>query len=55
MILCSCKALSDKAVKQLIEQGTCKNIRDLMRVCALGTECGCCIEQAREIIKETNK
>jgi bacterioferritin-associated ferredoxin len=55
MILCSCKALSDKVIRQLLEQGKCKNLRDLMNACSLGTECGCCIEQAKELIRETNK
>jgi bacterioferritin-associated ferredoxin len=46
MIICVCKAVSDRQIKSAVKEGaTC--MRDLTRELGVGTCCGKCIPEAR--------
>ena len=49
MIVCVCKAVSDRQIRAAVKQGaTC--MRDLTRELGLGTCCGKCVPEARATI-----
>ena len=52
MYVCVCHAVSDKQIKQAVENGCCsyREVRDCHNV---GTTCGRCVPEARELINET--
>jgi len=52
MYVCVCHAVSDKQIKQAVENGCCsyREIRDCHKV---GTTCGRCVPEARQLIDET--
>jgi len=49
MIVCICKAVSDKAIRRAANEGVV-TLRDLSRELGVGTCCGKCVPQAREIL-----
>lgn len=49
MIVCICKAVSDRHIRQLVGEGA-GSLRDLSRDLGLGTCCGKCVPQAREVL-----
>jgi bacterioferritin-associated ferredoxin len=52
MYVCLCNAVTDKAIRKAVRQHdphTMKQLRDLVPI---GTECGKCIRQARQIMLE---
>jgi bacterioferritin-associated ferredoxin len=51
MIVCVCKAVSDRHIKAAVEEGaTC--MRDLTRDLGVGTCCGKCIPEARTALSQ---
>ena len=52
MYICICHAVSDSAIRQAVEQGV-DNFRDLSFRTGCGTQCGSCVQQAREIMDQT--
>ncbi|EKO3933800.1 (2Fe-2S)-binding protein [Vibrio fluvialis] len=53
MYVCLCHGVSDKKIKKLaLEQGIA-DIRGIKRCTALGSQCGKCVKQAKEILSET--
>jgi bacterioferritin-associated ferredoxin len=46
MIICVCKAVSDRHIKSAVKGGAC-SLRDLTRELGLGTCCGKCLPEAR--------
>ncbi|EME3972024.1 (2Fe-2S)-binding protein [Vibrio fluvialis] len=53
MYVCLCHGVSDKKIKKLaLEQGII-DIRGIKRCTALGSQCGKCVKQAKEILSET--
>jgi bacterioferritin-associated ferredoxin len=49
MIICVCKAVSDRQIKAAVKEGaTC--MRDLTRDLGVGTCCGKCIPEARSTL-----
>jgi bacterioferritin-associated ferredoxin len=49
MIICVCKAVSDRHIKSAVKEGaTC--MRDLTRELGVGTCCGKCIPEARSTL-----
>ncbi|MGL6259675.1 bacterioferritin-associated ferredoxin [Vibrio sp. WXL210] len=53
MYVCLCHGISDKKIRKLaIEQGL-QDIREIKKCTALGSQCGKCIRQAKEILSET--
>jgi bacterioferritin-associated ferredoxin len=51
MYVCICKAVSDRRIRRAVDEGAV-SVRDLSRETALGTNCGKCVPQAREILAE---
>lgn len=51
MIVCICKAVSDRRIRGLVAEGA-SSLRDLSRELGLGTCCGKCVPQAREVLSE---
>ena len=46
MIICVCKAVSDRHIKSAVKAGAC-SLRDLTRELGLGTCCGKCLPEAK--------
>lgn len=51
MIVCICKAVSDKAIRRAVGEGV-SSLREISRETGLGTCCGKCVPQAREVLAE---
>ncbi|WP_165312424.1 (2Fe-2S)-binding protein [Vibrio ziniensis] len=52
MYVCLCHGISDKKIKSLaIEQGI-TDIRGIRQCTPLGSQCGKCVRQAKEILSE---
>lgn len=51
MIVCICKAVSDKRIRRAASEGIV-TLRDLSRELGVGTCCGKCVPQARELLAE---
>lgn len=51
MIVCICKAVSDRHIRRLVGEGA-SSLRELSRETGLGTCCGKCVPQAREVLSE---
>jgi bacterioferritin-associated ferredoxin len=49
MIVCICKAVSDKRIRSAASEGVV-TLRQLSRELGVGTCCGKCVPQAREIL-----
>lgn len=55
MYVCLCHGISDKKIRKLaIEQGV-QDIREIKKCTSLGSQCGKCIRQAKEILSETQE
>ncbi len=53
MYVCLCHGISDKQIKKLVSHQGITDIRGVRKCTALGTQCGKCVRQAKEIINET--
>ena len=49
MIVCICKAVSEKRIRRAANEGVV-SLRELSRELGVGTCCGKCVPQAREIL-----
>lgn len=49
MYVCICKAISESAISQAVDQGV-SNMRELARVTGCSSQCGRCAPQARETL-----
>jgi bacterioferritin-associated ferredoxin len=52
MIICVCKAVSDRHIRSAVKNGA-KSLRDLTRDLGLGTCCGKCVPEARAALSES--
>ncbi|CNH26079.1 bacterioferritin-associated ferredoxin [Yersinia aldovae] len=52
MYVCLCNAVSDKVIRQAVRQHHPHTIQQLRQLVPIGTDCGKCIRQAREILIE---
>jgi len=52
MIICVCKAVSDKTIRRTVERGDAISLRDLTRETGLGTCCGKCVPAARSTLAQ---
>lgn len=52
MLVCLCKGVSDKKIKNLVENGA-SSVRQVMSTCHAGQDCGACICAVRDIIRKT--
>ena len=53
MIVCVCKAVSDKRIRAAAAAGEVLSLRELTRELGVGTCCGKCVPHAREVLMET--
>ncbi|MFA7665062.1 MAG: (2Fe-2S)-binding protein [Burkholderiaceae bacterium] len=49
MIVCVCKAVSDRTIEALVGGGA-RSLADLRGACGIGECCGKCARQARELL-----
>lgn len=49
MIVCVCKAVSDKHIRRAVDEGAI-SLRDLTRELGVGTCCGKCVPMARDVL-----
>ncbi|CBJ83352.1 regulatory or redox component complexing with Bfr, in iron storage and mobility [Xenorhabdus bovienii SS-2004] len=52
MYICLCNAISDKTIRNIVCQQHVRSIRELRDFVPVGSNCGKCIRQAREIMNE---
>ena len=52
MIVCVCKAVSDRHIRRAAAAGEVVSLRDLTRELGLGTCCGKCVPSAREVLDQ---
>ncbi|CDH05743.1 regulatory or redox component complexing with Bfr, in iron storage and mobility [Xenorhabdus bovienii str. oregonense] len=52
MYICLCNAISDKTIRNIVRQQHIRSIRELKDFVPVGSDCGKCIRQAREIMNE---
>ncbi|MCG3723865.1 (2Fe-2S)-binding protein [Vibrio cincinnatiensis] len=53
MYVCLCHGISDKKIKKLALESGISDIRGIKRCTALGSQCGKCVKQAKEILSTT--
>ena len=53
MFVCMCYGVTDKDIKNAVEQDGVGNIRELRQQLDLGNQCGKCIQMAQQIIDST--
>lgn len=53
MFICVCKAVSDKRIRSAVAEGRVVHLRDLTRELSVGTCCGKCVPEARELLDQT--
>ncbi|PSU33067.1 bacterioferritin-associated ferredoxin [Photobacterium lutimaris] len=52
MYICLCHGISDKKIMKLAEQYGISTIRGIRQVTPLGSQCGKCIRQAKEVLEQ---
>ncbi|MDW6002070.1 (2Fe-2S)-binding protein [Vibrio mangrovi] len=53
MFVCLCHSVSDKKLRRLILEDGISDMREIRRCTALGSQCGKCVRQAKEILNDT--
>jgi len=53
MYVCVCKAVSDRTIRRAVREDGVTSLRELTRGYGLGTCCGKCVPQARELLGAT--
>ncbi len=51
MIVCVCKAVSDKSIRRMADEGL-SSVREISAQTGLGTCCGVCVPHARQVLGE---
>ena len=51
MYVCVCRAVSDRKIRQAVEQGVC-TLRGLKDQLGVGGVCGRCVPEARQLINQ---
>ena len=49
MYICICKAVNESSIRRLVSEGV-SGFRDLSDRTGCGTQCGCCVNLAREVM-----
>ncbi|AJI95439.1 bacterioferritin-associated ferredoxin [Yersinia ruckeri] len=52
MYVCLCNGVSDKVIRNAVRQHHPHTLKQLRQLVPIGTDCGKCIRQAREILIE---
>ncbi|SEQ24306.1 bacterioferritin-associated ferredoxin [Solimonas aquatica] len=53
MIICVCKAVSDRQIRRAVREDGVVSLRELNRLYGLGSCCGKCVPHARQLLDET--
>ena len=53
MYVCMCFGVTDKAIKQAVQEHGVGNLRELSAIMPMGSECGRCVQMAQQIIDTT--
>lgn len=53
MFVCVCKAVSDRRIRHAVREEGVTSLRELARLHGLGTCCGKCVPQARQLLGES--
>ncbi len=53
MFVCMCYGVTDKDIRNAVQQDGVGNIRELRQQLELGNQCGKCIQMAQQIIDST--
>lgn len=54
MIVCHCKAVNDRAIREAIERGA-RTPREVALACQAGRKCGGCIPVVRELLANESR
>ncbi|MDD9952524.1 MAG: (2Fe-2S)-binding protein [Zetaproteobacteria bacterium] len=52
MIVCLCKSLSERKIRQSIAEGAC-SVREVQHCTKAGTQCGACLEEIQNLIDQS--
>ena len=52
MYVCLCKGVTDNQIREAAHQG-CGSLRDLRRELGVGGQCGKCVREAHEVLRDT--
>lgn len=52
MYVCICKGITEQQIKNCADQGAV-SLRDLYRELAVGSQCGKCVNAARQVLNST--
>ena len=50
MIVCSCRAVSDRELRMAAEAG--RSLREIVQVTGASTDCGCCADTVERIVTD---
>ena len=53
MIVCLCNAVSDRQIKELVQEGA--SVKDVINTCQAGTCCGACAIEVRKIVQDEKR
>ena len=51
MIVCHCKAVSDRTIRQVVRDGAC-SVREVARQCHAARDCGGCRPAVKAVIED---
>lgn len=54
MYVCLCHGVSDKKIRKLAIEDGVTDIRGIKKCTALGSQCGKCVKQAKEVLAEAS-
>ncbi|CAM4347532.1 (2Fe-2S)-binding protein [Vibrio astriarenae] len=55
MYVCLCHGISDKKIKKLVIEEGVQDMRTIRKCTSLGSQCGKCVKQAKEIVYESQQ
>lgn len=55
MFVCLCHGISDKKLRKLALEDGISDMRSIRKCTALGSQCGKCVKQAKEILSEVSE
>ncbi|MEQ1506236.1 MAG: (2Fe-2S)-binding protein [Myxococcota bacterium] len=54
MILCSCRAVSDRVIRRVVADGA-RSVREVARATGAGTCCGSCLRDVAAIVRAADR
>ncbi|CUA83680.1 bacterioferritin-associated ferredoxin [Pseudidiomarina woesei] len=51
MYVCLCKGVTDKTIRRAVDDGL-SSMRELRQQYGVGSQCGCCTQCAKDIVKD---